>query len=75
MIAKLEWTQSNAQQYIEQLQNSTLVVTLNKKSTTTTVTIYNRTTDLELRAAKAKTTGGFKCILLVPNFRPRFCYC
>ena len=35
MIAKLEWTQSNAQQYIEQLQNPTIGVTINNESTTT----------------------------------------
>ena len=35
MIAKLEWTQSNAQQNIEQLQNPTIVVTINNESTTT----------------------------------------
>ena len=36
MIAKLEWKQSNAQQNIEQLQNPTMVVTINndKKRTT-----------------------------------------
>ena len=35
MIAKLEWTQSNVQQNIEQLQTPTMGVTINKKSTTT----------------------------------------
>ena len=35
MIAKLERTQSNAQQNIEQLQNPTMGVTINKESTTT----------------------------------------
>ena len=35
MIAKLECTQSNAQQNIEQLQNPTMGVTINNKSTTT----------------------------------------
>ena len=35
MIAKLEWTQSNAQQNIEQLQNLTMVETINSESTTT----------------------------------------
>ena len=35
MIAKLEWTQSNAQQNIEQLQNPTMEVTINNQSTTT----------------------------------------
>ena len=35
MIAKLEWTQSNAQQYIEQLQNPTMGVTINHESTKT----------------------------------------
>ena len=33
MIAKLEWRQSNAQQNIEQLQNPTMGVTINNKST------------------------------------------
>ena len=35
MTAKLEWTQSNAQQNIEQLQNPTMGVTINNESTTT----------------------------------------
>ena len=35
MIAILEWTQSNVQQNIEQLQTPTMRVTINKKSTTT----------------------------------------
>ena len=30
MIAKLEWTQSNTQLNTEQLQNSTMGVTINK---------------------------------------------
>ena len=34
MIAKLEWTQSNAQQYIEQLQNPKMGVTVNNESKT-----------------------------------------
>ena len=34
MIAKLEWTQSNAQQNIEQLHNPTMGLTINNKSTT-----------------------------------------
>ena len=34
MTAKLEWTQCNVQQNIEQLQNPTLVVTINNESTT-----------------------------------------
>ena len=36
MIAKLEWTQSNAQQNIEQLQTTTMGVSINNESTTTT---------------------------------------
>ena len=35
MIAKQEWTQSNAHQNIEQLQNPTMGVTINNDSTTT----------------------------------------
>ena len=35
MIAKVEWTQSNAQQNIERLQNPTMGVAINKESTTT----------------------------------------
>ena len=35
MIEKLEWTQSNAQQNIEQLQNPTMWVTINNESTAT----------------------------------------
>ena len=34
MIAKLEWTRSNAHQSVEQLQNPTLGVTINNESTT-----------------------------------------
>ena len=34
MIAKLEWTQSNAQQNIEQLQTPTMWVKINNESTT-----------------------------------------
>ena len=34
MIAILEWTYSNVQQNIEQLQTPTMGVTINKKSTT-----------------------------------------
>ena len=33
VIAKLEWTQSNAQQHIEQLLNPTMGVKINKEST------------------------------------------
>ena len=35
MIAKLEWTQSNAQQGIEQLHSPTMGVIINNESTTT----------------------------------------
>ena len=35
MIAKLEWTQSNAQQNIEQLKNPTMGVPINNESTST----------------------------------------
>ena len=35
MIAKLEWTERNAQQNIEQLHNSTIGVTINNESTST----------------------------------------
>ena len=35
MIAKLGWTQSNAQQNIEQLQNTTMGATINNESTAT----------------------------------------
>ena len=35
MIVKLEWTQNNAQQNIEQLQNPIMGVTINNGSTTT----------------------------------------
>ena len=62
MITKLEWTQSNAQQNIEQLQNPTI----NNQQRINN----NRTTAFERTAAKA--TGGLKCILLVPNLRPGF---
>ena len=55
MIVKLEWTQSNVQQNIEQLQNPTMGVTNNTKLTTT---------KHRLRQTAAKVTGGLKCILL-----------
>ena len=42
MIAKLEWTQSNALQNIEQLQNPTMGVTINNRSTTTEPPPKNR---------------------------------
>ena len=35
IIAKLEWTQSNTQQNIEQLQNPIMGATINNESTTT----------------------------------------
>ena len=41
MIAILEWTYSNVQQNIEQLQTPTMGVTINKKSTTTEPPPYN----------------------------------
>ena len=41
VIAKQEWTQSNAQQNIEQLQNPTMRVTINNESTTTEPPPYN----------------------------------
>ena len=67
MIAILELTQSNVQQNIEQLQTSTMGVTINKKSTTT---------ELALEQTAAQATWGLnKCILLAPNPRPRFCCC
>ena len=45
MIAKLEWTQSDVQQNIEQLQNPIMRVTINNE------TNNNRTTALERTAA------------------------
>ena len=54
---KLEWTQSNAQQNLEQLQNPIMGITIANDST------KSRTTVLVLTTAKA--TGGVKCILLV----------
>ena len=41
MIAKLEWTQSNVQQNIEQLQNPAMGVTINNESTTAEPSPYN----------------------------------
>ena len=70
MIAKREWTQSNAHQNIEQLQNPTIGVTINNEETTVQQQQNHR---LEQTAAKA--TRGLKCVLLVPNLHPRFCYC
>ena len=62
MIAKLEWTQSNAQQNIEQLQNPSMGVTNKSKSTTTEPPPKN--------VQQSKLLGVLKCILLVPNFHP-----
>ena len=59
LIAKLEWTQSNAKQNIEQLQDPTMGVTIN-----------NRATALNRQAAKATREAMLKCILLVQNIRP-----
>ena len=67
MIAILEWTYSNVQQNIEQLQTPTMGVTINKKSTT------RRDSSLSHRGGGGGE--GLKCILLVPNLRPRFCCC
>ena len=66
MIAILEWTQSNVQQNIEQLQTPTMGVTISKKSTTTEPPPSN---------GQQPKPRGLKCILLVPNLRPRFCCC
>ena len=41
VIAKQEWTQNNAQQNIEQLQNPTMGVTINNDSTTTEPPLQN----------------------------------
>ena len=41
IIVKLKWTQSNAQQSREQLQNPTMGVTINNESTTTGPPPYN----------------------------------
>ena len=54
MIAKLKWTQRNAQQNKEQLQNPTMAVTIRINN--------NRTTALEQTAAKAAGGGGLICI-------------
>ena len=42
MIPKLEWTQSNAQQNLEQLQKPTMRVTINNESTTTYYRLIHR---------------------------------
>ena len=52
MIAKLEWTPSNAQQNIEHLQNPTRGVTINNELKN------NRTTALERTSTKATRGGG-----------------
>ena len=49
IIAKLEWTQSNAQQNIEKLQNPTMGVTINNEWTTT-----ESTTTVEIFEVKVK---------------------
>ena len=53
MIAKLEWTQSNAQQNIKQLQNLTMVVTIYNESTTTEPPPQNRQQPKPLRGLNA----------------------
>ena len=51
MIAKLEWTQSNAQQNIEQLQNPTMGVNHQQINN-------NRTTALNRQQPKLRGGGG-----------------
>ena len=52
MIAKLEWTQCNAQQITEPLQNPTMGVTIIQQINN------NRTNTLERTAAKSILGGG-----------------
>ena len=66
MIAKLKWTQNNAQQNIGQLENTTMGETINNESTTKEPPPQNRQKPEPLR---------LKCILLVLNLRPRFYRC
>ena len=58
MISTPEWTQSNAQQNIQQLQTSTMGVTINKKSTTT---------EPQLRTDRSPSHRGPKCTPLAPT--------
>ena len=67
MIAKLEWTLNNVQQNIEQLKTPTMGVTINNKSTTT------EPSSNDGQQPKPAGRRGLKCILLVPNIRPRYC--
>ena len=73
MIAKLEWTQSNAQQNIEQLHNPTMDVTINNESTTTEPPSLNGQQPIAKQLEGGG--GGLKCILLVPNLCSRYCRC
>ena len=66
-IARLDWTQSKTQQNMEQLQNPTMGVTTNQQQQN-----HRLRTDSGLSYWEG---WGFKCILLVPNLRPRFCCC
>ena len=65
MIANLEWTKSNAQN-IKQLQNPTM-----REQSATNQQQQNH----HLRTDSSLSHWGLKCILLVPNLRPRFCSC
>ena len=74
MIAKLEWTQSNAQQNIEQLQNPTMGAESHNGSNNPQQINNNITTALEQTPSKATGGGvggwgggGLKCSLLVHN--------
>ena len=66
MIAKLKWTQSNAQQNIEQLQNPAMGATINKESTTRKPPTWNG----QQQKPMGGGGGGLKCFFLVPNLGP-----
>ena len=66
MIAKIKWTQNNAQQNIEQFQNHTMGATINNEPTITEPPPYNGQQPKSLGRGAG---GGLKCILLVPNLR------
>ena len=68
MVVKLERTQSNVQQNIEQHWHPQW-----EQQSTTNRQQQNRR--LKTDSSINHWGGGLKCILLVPNLRPRFCCC
>ena len=71
VIAILEWTKSNVQQNMNnyRLPQWELQITKSQQQQN-----HRLRTDSSL-SHRGVGGGGLKCILLVPNLRPRFCCC